>query len=194
MTDKKYMTELPREEVTKMLQYPSELWNYMYGIVAEHNGMWAGDVYNEILGNDANRWVEFDQCSYDWWINVRSGHYKEALDIDAENYFSDDDRKELEKLRAALKQKCDAIDDLGEDEYEDDTYYEKLDAYEEQAEELANKMLKIVEREIKSIEEVTDDQIVDEFIDCEYGDDFYILNGDHTKVYRDYTKCYKVGK
>ena len=188
MDNKTYLKDLPKEDVVKMLSYPSALYNYMYDIVAERNGMWAGDAYSEILGKDDNRWVKYDSCSYDWWICVRPGHYANALDIDTENYFNEEDAKELKELKEELKKKCGEIDNLGDD----DNYYDKLGELEDEADEIANKMLKIVEAEVKNMEKVDDDQIVEEFYECEYGDTFYILGDDKTKVYRDYTQTYKV--
>lgn len=187
MDKKTYLKDLPKEDVVKMLSYPSELHNYMYDIVAERNGMWAGDVYGEILGGDT-KWIEYDSYSYGWWICVRPGHYANALDIDTENYFNEEDANELKKLKEELKKKCGEIDNLGDD----DNYYDKLGELEDEADEIANKMLRIVEKEVKNIEEVDDDQIVEEFYECEYGDTFYILGDDKTKVYRDYTQTYKV--
>lgn len=190
MEDKKYLSELPREEVVEMLKYPSELWNYMYEIVQENNGLWAGDVYNEVLGKDNHKWIKYDSCSYDWWIEIKPGCYRNALDIDTENYFSDEDANELKELKEKLKNKCGKIDDLGDD----DNYYDELGELEDEADGIADRMLKIVEKMVKQMEEVTDDQIEDEFFACGYGDNFYVLGDDHTKVYQDIVKSYKVGK
>ena len=93
-------------------------------------------------------------------------------------------------MKEKLKKKCGEIDDLGDD----DNYYDKLGELEDEADEIADKMLKIVEKEVKLYEEVTDDQIVDEFFEGEYGDNFYVLGDDHTKVYQDIVKRYNVGK
>lgn len=190
MGTKKYLSELPREEVVEMLKYPSELHSEMYEMLAEVNGMWASSVYDEVLGKDNHKWIKFDQCSYDWWIAVKPGYYRDALDIDTENYFSDEDAKELKELKEELKKKCGEIDDLGDD----DDYYDKLGELEDEADEIANKMLKIVEKMVKQMEEVPDDQIVGDFFDMDYGDRYYVLGDDHTKVYQDVVKSYKVGK
>lgn len=188
MSNKKhYLSELSKDELKDMILYPSELWSDIYNIVAEDNGEYASDLLKEILGNGYREWTKFDSTSYDWFMNISPGHYKNTLDIDQYYYFSDDDTKRVKELQAKAKELCDKVENL-----EDcDGYYDKIDAWEDEADELADEIIQIVRDVVKQAEEVTDDQCLDFFIDNEMGDNYYWLGDDKTKVYRDYTKSYK---
>ena len=188
MSNKKhYLSELPKDELKDMILYPSELWSDIYNVVAEDNGEYASDLLKEILGNGYREWTRFDSTSYDWFMNINPGHYVRVLDIDQYYYFSDDDTKKVKELQAKVKELCDKVENL-----EDcDGYYDKIDAWENEADELADEILQIVRDVVKQAEEVTDDQCLDFFIDNEMGDNYYWLGDDKTKVYRDYTKSYK---
>ena len=187
MTTKHYLTEVPREELKDMILYPAEVWNELYEIVAEHNGDYACDLMEWILGKGYRRWTKFDSCSYDWWMHIMPGHYVRVLDIKDYDYFSEDDAKEVKRLQAKVKKLCDKVENL-----EDcDDYYDKIDAWEDEADELADKVLQIVVKIIKQAEEVTDDQILEEFIDIDMGEDYYYLGDDKSVIFRDYTKSYK---
>lgn len=189
MTNKKiFLSELPKEEVAKMLQYPSELWSEMYEVVAEDNGNYASELMEWILGKGHTEWTKFDSTSYDWWINIKPGRYEEVLHINDYDYFSEDDAKKVKELQGQVKKLCDKIGELS---FDDDDYYDKLDEMETKADEIANDILGIVRNVAKQAEEVSDEQIVDTFIDCDYGDLYYFYEGDKGTVYRNYTKSYK---
>lgn len=187
MNDKHYLSELPREELKDFILYPSELWSDIYNAVAEDNSEYASDLLKEILGKGYQEWTKFDSTSYDWFMNIKPGHYKDTLDIDQYDYFSDDDAKKVKELQAKVKELSDKVENL-----EDcDDYYDKMGAWEDEADELADEILQIVRDVVKQAEEVTDEQCLDFFIDNEMGDNYYWLGDDKTKVYRDYTKSYK---
>lgn len=182
-----YLSELPKEEIEKLILYPSDLWNDIYEIVAEDNGEYASELMQEILGRGYKEWTRFDSTSYDWFININPGHYVRVLDIDQYDYFSDDDAKKVKELQAKVKKLCDKVENL-----EDcDDYYDKIGAWEDEADELADEILQIVRNVVKQAEEVTDEQCVDMFIDNDMGDEYYYLGDDKGTVYRDYTKHYK---
>ena len=188
MNNKKvFLSELPKEEIKKMILYPSGIWNDMYNIVAEDNSEYANDLMGEILGKDWHEWVEVDSCSYTWWINIRPGRYGEVLHINQYDYFSEDDANTVKRLQKEVKKLSDKVGNLDGDDPE---YYDKLNEWEDKADELANDVLKIVENLAKDAEEVTDDQIVDTFIENDYGDLYWFYEGDKGTVYRDYTKTY----
>lgn len=182
-----YLSELPKEEIEKLILYPSDLWSDIYNIVAEDNGNYASELMQEILGRGYRQWTRFDSTSYDWFMNIAPGHYKDTLDIDQYDYFSDDDAKKVKELQAKVKKLCDKVENL-----EDcDDYYDKIDAWEDEADELADEILQIVRNVVKQAEEVTDEQCVEMFIENNMGDDYYYLGDDKGTVYRDYTKSYK---
>lgn len=187
MTSKHYLTEVPREELKDMILYPAEVWNELYNIVAEQNGDYACDLANWILGKDYKEWTKFDSCSYDWWMHIGEGQYKHVLDITDYDYFSEDDKREIIRLQAKVKELVDKIGDLEDS----DDYYDKLYAMEDEADELADKIIQIVVKVLKQAEEVTDDQVLDEFIDIDMGEDYYYIDDDKSKIYRDYVKSYK---
>lgn len=188
MSDKKhYLSELSKDELKDMILYPSELWSDVYEIVAEDNSEYASDLLKEILGKGYQGWTKFDSTSYDWFMNIKPGHYKNTLDIDQYYYFSDDDTKKVKELQAKVKELSDKVENL-----EDcDDYYDKIDAWEDEADELADEIIQIVRDVVKRAEEVTDDQCLEFFEMNEMGDNYYWLGDDKTKVYRDYTKSYK---
>lgn len=182
-----YLSELPKEEIEKLILYPSDLWNDIYEIVAEVNGEYASDLLGEILGKGYRRWTRFDSTSYDWFMNINPGHYVRVLDIDEYDYFSEDDAKKVKELQAKVKKLCDKVENL-----EDcDNYYDKIGAWEDEADELADEILQIVRKVVKEAEEVTDEQCVEMFIDNDMGDNYYYLGDDKGTVYRDYTKSYR---
>lgn len=182
-----YLSELPKEEIEKLILYPSDLWNDIYEIVAENNGNYANELMQEILGRGYRQWTRFDSCSYDWWIHIAPGHYVRVLDIDQYDYFSDDDAKKVKELQAKVKKLCDKVENL------EDTvnYYDQMNAWEDEADELADEILQIVRNVVKQAEEVTDEQCVETFIGNDMGDNYYYLGDDKGTVYRDYTKSYK---
>lgn len=188
MDNKKvFLSELPKEEIKKMILYPSDIWNDMYNIVAEDNSEYANDLMGEILGKDWHEWVKVDTCSYTWWMNIKPGRYGEVLYITQYDYFSEDNANTVKRLQKEVKKLSDKVGNLDGD---DPKYYDKLTEWEDKADELANDILKIVESLAKDAEEVTDDQIVDTFIDNDYGDLYWFYEGDKGTVYRNYTKSY----
>lgn len=185
--EKHYLSELSKEELKDFILYPSELWSDIYEDVAEDNGEYANDLLREILGKGYQGWTEFDSTSYDWFMNIKPGHYKETLDIDEYDYFSDDDAKKVKELQAKVKKLSDKVENL-----EDcDDYYDKIGAWENEADDLADEILQVVVKIVKQAEEVTDEQCLEFFEMNEMGDNYYWLGDDKTKVYRDYTKSYK---
>lgn len=187
LSKRHYLSELPKEEIEKLILHPSDLWNDIYEIVAEDNGNYANDLLREILGKGYQEWTKFDSTSYDWFMNIKPGHYKDTLDIDDYDYFSDDDAKEVKELQAKVKELSDKVENL-----EDcDDYYDKIGQWEDEADELADEILQIVRNVVKQAEEVTDEQCVEMFIENDMGDDYYYLGDDKGTVYRDYTKHYK---
>lgn len=189
MNNKKvFLSELPKEEIKKMILYPSDIWNDMYEIVAEDNSEYASDLMKEILGKEWHEWVKVDTCSYTWWINIKPGRYGEVLYIDQYDYFSEDDANTIKKLQKEVKKLSDKVGNLNGDDPE---YYDKLNEWEDKADELANDILKIVENLAKGTEEVTDDQVVETFIDNDYGELYWFYEGNKGTVYRNYTKTYK---
>ena len=185
--EKHYLSELPREELKDFILYPSDLWNDIYEIVAKDNNKYTDELIQEILGRGYREWTRFDSCSYDWWMNISPGHYVRVLDIDNYDYFSDDDAKKVKELQAKVKELCDKVENL-----EDcDDYYDKMGAWEDEADELADEILQIVVKIVKQAEEVTDEQCLETFESNYMGDYYYWLGDDKTKVYRDYTKSYK---
>lgn len=188
MNNKKvFLSELPKGEIEKMILYPSDIWNDMYNIVAEDNSEYANDLMGEILGKDWHEWVKVDTCSYTWWINIKPGRYCEVLYINQYDYFSEDDANAVKRLQKEVKKLSDKVGNLDGDDPE---YYDKLNEWEDKADELANDILKIVENLAKDAEEVTDDQIVEMFTGNDYGDLYWFYEGDKGTVYRNYTKTY----
>lgn len=185
--DKHYLTEVPREELKDMILYPAEVWNELYEIIAEQNGDYAADLAKWILGEKYQDDVRFDNTSYDWWMNIKPGHYELILGVTDYDYFSEDDAKKFKELQAKVKKLSDEVQNL------EDTvnYYDKMGELEDEADKLADEALQIVVKIMKQAEEVSDDQILDEFIDIDMGEDYYYLGDDKTKIYRDYTKAYK---
>lgn len=184
-----YLSELPHEEVKKLILYPSEISNDLYEAVAEDNGEYANDLIKEILGKDYQRWTKYDSCSYTWWLNIAPGQYACTLDITTFDYFSEEDASRIKELQRKVKELKDKVDSL-----EDcDDYYDKIGKWEDTADEYADEIIQIVVKLIKQAEEVTDEQIVDFFELNELGDDYYYINDDKSRVYKDYTKSYKTG-
>lgn len=188
MNNKKvFLSELSKEEIKKMILYPSDIWNDMYNIVAEDNSEYVTDLMGEILGKDWHEWVKVDTCSYTWWMNIKPGRYGEVLHINQYDYFSEDDANTVKRLQKEVKKLSDKVGSL---DGNDPEYYDKLNEWEDKADELANDILKIVENLAKDAEEVTDDQVVDTFIVNDYGDLYWFYEGDKGTVYRNYTKTY----
>lgn len=189
MNNKKiFLNELPKEEIKKMILYPSAIWNDIYEIVAEDNDWYARDLSNEILGKGYQQWTKFDSTSYDWYMNIKPGHYAKTLDIKAYDYFSEEDAEKIKELQKQILKLKNELEDLSGD---DPDYYDKMDELEDKADELADEIIQIVVRELKLAEEVTDEQCVETFIDNDYGDLYYFYEGDKGTVYRNYTKSYK---
>lgn len=184
---KHYLSELSKEELKPMILYPSQVWNDIYEFVEECNANYASELVEEILGKGYRQWTRYDSCSYDWFMNISPGHYVRVLDIDQYDYFSDDDAKKVKKLQAKVKKLSNKVENL------EDTvnYYDQMNAWEDEADELADEILQIVVKIVKQAEEVTDEQLLEDFICNDMGDDYYWLGNDKTKVYRDFTRDYK---
>lgn len=187
--ERHYLSEMSKEEVKKMILYPSALWSDLYDMVAQDNKDCAIDLLNGTLGRGYSQWTDFDNTSYSWWLDIKPGQYAHILDVDDYDYFPEDDVKEFKELQkkvAALKDKVDNLEDC-------DDYYDKIGKWEDEADELADKALQIVVKLAKQEEEVTDDQIVDMFINNEMGDIYYYLGDDKSVIYQNVTKSYKTG-
>ena len=186
---KHYLSELPEEEIKKLILYPSEIWQTLYEDCSYDNGEYVSDLANEILGKDYHTWTKYDDCSYTWWLNIKPGYYKHILDIDQFDYFSDDDKERIKKLQKEVKAIVNIIGNL------DDTVdsYDTMTELEDRADEYADQALQIVVDMLKQAEEVTDEQIVDMFMCNELGDNYYYYDDDKSKVYQDFTKSYKTG-
>lgn len=182
-----YLSKMTRDEVAELIQYPSELWSILYEVVARYNDEYVDDLAKWILGKDYQKWTKFDSTSYDWWMNIKEGHYADMLGVTDYDYLSDDDAKELKKLQKKITIIKDKVDNL--EDCED--YYDKLNEWEDEADKLADQALQIVVKELKEQEEVTDEQILDEFMDGEWGMNYYIKNDDKSVVYNDITRSYK---
>lgn len=182
-----YLSECSKEELKEMILYPSDLWNILYDIQADDNNDYACDVLKWVLKDkDYGKWVKIDNTSYDWFINIKEGHYREMLDLDLD-YMSDEDAKEIKEKQQELQKLVDKIDNLENDDY----YYDNLYPLENDADEVANEILQIVRQEIKRIEEVTDEQILETFELNNIGDKYYYLDNDKSVIYEDITKSYK---
>ena len=186
MATRHYLNELKRDELKPLILYPSQVWSELYEIVAQYNSDYACDLIQFILGKDYDKWTTADSCSYDWYLNIASGQYRHVLDIDDYDYFTDEDKAEVKKLQAKVKKLAEKIDNLDDC----DDYYEKLDEWETEADEEADKIIQLVVKLAKEAEEVSDEQILDEFEANDMGEDYYYLDDDRTRVYRDYTKAY----
>lgn len=182
-----YLSECSKEELKEMILYPADLWNTLYNVQADLNNNYACDVIKRVLKDkDYGEWVKIDSTSYDWFINIKEGHYREMLDLDLD-YMSDEDAKEIKEKQQELQKLVDKIDNLENDDY----YYDNLYPLENDADEVANEILQIVRQEIKRIEEVTDEQILDTFELNNIGDNYYYLDNDKSVIYKDITKSYK---
>lgn len=94
-----YLSELPHEEVKKLILYPSEVWNDLYEVVAEDNGEYASDLIKEILGNDydedeVEKYVKDTKEKYDEWYRD-SGWYSST------EWRDDNDPRRAENIRIA---------------------------------------------------------------------------------------------
>lgn len=182
-----YLSECSKEELKEMILYPADLWNTLYNVQADLNNNCACDVIKWVLKDkDYGEWVKIDSTSYDWFINIKEGHYREMLDLDLD-YMSDEDAKEIKEKQQELQKLVDKIDNLENDDY----YYDNLYPLENDADEVANEILQIVRQEIKRIEEVTDEQILETFELNNIGDNYYYLDNDKSVIYKDITKSYK---
>ena len=119
-------------------------------------------------------------------MNIKSGEYKHVLDIDEYDYFSDEDTAEVKRLQAKVKELAEKVNNLDDC----DGYYEKLDEWETEADEEADKIIQLVVKLAKEAEEVTDEQVLDVFEANDMGSLYYYMDDDKTRVYRDYTKAY----
>lgn len=186
---KHYLSELPEEEIKKLILYPSEIWQTLYEDCSYDNGEYVSDLADEILGKDYHTWTKYDDCSYTWWLNIKPGYYEHILDITQFDYFSDDDAKRIKELQKKIKAIKDKIGNL------DDTIesYDEMTQWEEEADEYADQALQIVVDMLKQAEEVTDEQMVDMFMCNELGDNYYYYDDDKSVVFQDFTKSYKTG-
>lgn len=188
LSKKHYLSELPREEIEKLILYPSDIYNDIYEIVAEDNGNDANELMEEILGKGYEEWTRVDPRSHDWWMHIKPGRYGEVLHIKQYDYFSEGDTERIKELQAKVKELSDKVGELSVDDPE---YYDKLNKWKDKADDLADDILKIVDNLVKNAEEVTDEQIVDAFIREDYGDFYWFYGGNKGIVYRTYTKPYK---
>lgn len=189
MNDKHYLNEMPFEKALALIKSSDSLMGEYWEHQSVINSEQASDTWKWILKGDGWEDIKVDSCSYTWWANIRPGHYGVILNIDDYDYFSEEDAKELKRLQAKVKKIKDKVENL-----EDcDGYYDKINEWEDEADELADKALQIVVNMVKEMEDVTMEQVED-FIRQEYDDGWlkqYIVNNDTNQVYEDYTKTYR---
>ena len=184
-----YLSEIKdKEELSKFILYPSELWIDLHEQIAEDNANYSEDVAAEILQPDWRDWVDVRPHYDSWYWRIKGGHYLDALQVCTDAFFSSEDEGRIQALKKQIEDVCAKIDKLDEDDL---LYYDKLGELEDKADEYAQQILDVVEPIIKETEEVRDEQIMDMFEICELGDSYYYLNDDKTTLYRDTVESYK---
>lgn len=183
-----YLSELTKDELKEFLAYPSELYTQLYETVQQINGEYASDLLNEILEKDYDKYTKWYDASYTWYLNIRPGCYKHALDITVYDYFSQEDADEVRRKQSQIQTLIDKMDALDVDA---DTYYDELGELEDKADEIADEIIQAVVRVAKRAEEVDDEQILDLFLCNEWDADYYYEDDDRSLVYRDTRVAYK---
>lgn len=187
--EKHYLSELPEKEIRELILYPSELYGRLYEYAAEDNSEWCWEMSKEILGRDFEKWVEIDSTSYDWWMSIMPGRYKEVLNIKYD-YFSENTAERVKELQDKVRELAEKVENL-EDCYD---YYDKIGEWEDEADEIAGEILKIVEERIKEDEKVNDDQIVDMFIGNDMGAQYYYIGDNKNVIYEDLVRSWKTNQ
>lgn len=182
-----YLSKLTEDELRKFLEYPSELHNELYDMVAENNGYYSQELAIEILGKDYGKFTKYDSTLYDWWLHIQAGCYAHTLDIEEFDYFSEDDATAVKQKQKDIRALMQLMDELDTDS---DDYWDTLGVLADKADEIADEIIQIVVHMLKETEEVTDRQILDTFLINEMGDDYYYEDDDRTYVYMDTRKAY----
>lgn len=180
---KYFIKDLKEEEKLKILENNEKLQNEIYNILYEDNMNYQLELGEILLNHNQNK-NNYNICDHytSFYLKIINGvNFMENINFtEIKDYFCEEDTKKIETIEKEYKKtlyyynKCN---------YSTDNFYK----HEEKIEELAKELLAIIENELHKLEEVTNEDIQQYFLEDinEIWQECYILNKKDFTLYED---------
>lgn len=180
---KYFIKNLKKEEKEKIIENNEKLQNEIYDILYEDNMNYQYEL-GEILLNDKENKKNYKICDNytSFYLKILNGtKFLENIHFDElKNYFNLEDIKQIENIEKKYKKNLKYYNNCN---YGSDNFYK----YEENIENLAIELLKIIETNLHEYENICFEDVKQYFIDDinEYWQNCYILNKKDFVLYED---------
>lgn len=173
--NKTYLKDMQEAEAWELAFNNREYMAELYEELAQVRGDQQSDEAGLILGSDWPRYIDYHDHYNSFYLRVKDP--AEMIRNINKEYLTEAQAERFEKAKSLL------------DKYENEEDPEKLNSWYDQLEIQAKGLLADIEESLHEYENITDDDIKEEFIiNLEDNEDYTI--GDKN-IYRDYTKCFK---
>lgn len=186
---KYYVKNLKEEEKKEILENNEKLKSDIYEICYEDNMYYQRDLFEIFFGKDTYNYLKIEDYYSSFYLRIKDPiKLYENLDINNSDYLSVEDEEKYIKLYKEATKKYNNIQKCN---YYSDNYYKN----EGELEEILEKIVEILEKELHSLEDITEDQIEEYFLEDinEIWENCYILNKKDFTLYEDIrtVKSYK---
>lgn len=178
-----YIKNLSEKEKIKVLENNQKLKNEIFEIVYQDNMDYQLELGNIMLNHEKNK-NNYDIKDYytSFFLTITNGiKFLENINFkDVKDYISEKDLQEVNRIEKEYKKELYYYNKCN---YYSDNFYK----HEEKIENLAKKLLKIIENELHSLEDITDTDIQEYFLEDinDYWQGCYILNKKDFIMYED---------
>ena len=180
---KKYLDELSEKELKKVYENNSKLRDMVYESLYKSNMDLQYQLGLELLNDVKNQKnYRIDDHYASFFLTV----------VNAYAFIDNLDLKTLLDYGVISEEKKKEIEDVIEKFENSEQYSDEYNACEEKIETLADEVIKAIEKELHTYEEITENDCYDFFLgNIDAYEDFYITENKNYYAYQDITKCYK---
>ena len=172
---KTYLKDMKAGEAWELVHNNSDYMAELYEDMAQDRGEQQSEEAGLILGSDWHKYIDYHDNYNSFYLRVKDP--AEMIRNIDKDYLTEAQAERYEKAKSLL------------DKYENEEDPEKLDSWYDQLEIQAKGLLADIEESLHEYENITDDDIKEEFIiNLEDNEDYTI--GDKN-IYRDYVKVFK---
>lgn len=186
---KKYLKNMNKEELKKVFDTSEKIQNKEYEATMQMNMDYQEELGDIFFGKNWSDYIKmYDNYNSFYLRIINSASFFENLAEDVTDYLSQEDTTRFKEIYKKAKKCYTNINSRCI--YGSDKYYENYEKFEEECQ----KLLKILEDELHTVEDVEYNQVLDTFyidvMDNNILDEFYIIDEDYTKVFEhvDYVK------
>lgn len=172
---KTYLKDMKEAEAWELVHNNSDYMAELYEEMAQDRGEQQSEEAGLILGSDWHKYIDYHDHYNSFYLRVKDP--AEMIRNIDKDYLTEAQAERFEKAKSLL------------DKYENEEDPDKIDSWYYQLETQAKGLLADIEESLHEYENITDDDIKEEFIiNLEDNEDYTI--GDKN-IYRDYVKVFK---